>query len=67
MRTKPGFKQDSKTPRKNRPTARVENLVAEPVAARVAPHRTKLTAMYLPVGNFCIKRLVGYCAIRYPM
>jgi hypothetical protein len=67
IRTKPGVKQDSKTPRKNRPTASVENLVADLVAARVAPHRMKLTARYFPVGNFCIKRFVGYWAIKYPM
>ena len=60
IKTKPGFKQDSKIPRKNRPTASVENLVADPVAARVAPQSIKLIARYLPVGNFCIKMLVGY-------
>jgi hypothetical protein len=65
--TNPGFKQDSKTPRKNRPTASVAKLVAEPVAASVAPQRMKLIARYFPVGNFCIRILVGYCAIKYPI
>jgi hypothetical protein len=67
IRTKPGFKQDSKTPRKNRPVASVAKLVADPVAARVTPHKMKLIARYFPVGNFCIKMLVGYWAIKYPM
>lgn len=67
IRTKPGFKQDSKTPRKNLPVASVAKLVADPVAASVTPQRMKLIARYFPVGNFCIKMLVGYWAMRYPM
>ena len=67
IRTKPGFKHDSKTPRKNRPIASVAKLVADPVAASVAPHSMKLIAMYFPVGNLCIKMFVGYWATRYPI
>jgi hypothetical protein len=67
MRTKPGFKHDSKTPKKNRPVASVAKLVAEPVAARVIPHKMKLIARYFPVGNFCINKFVGYWATKYPI
>jgi hypothetical protein len=67
IKTNPGFKQDSKTPRKNLPVASVAKLVADPVAASVIPHSIKLTAMYFPVGNRCIRMLVGYWATRYPM
>ena len=67
IKTNPGFKHDSKTPRKNLPVASVAKLVADPVAASVIPHRTKLIAMYFPVGNLCIRMFVGYWAMRYPM
>src|ERR1700712_5625236 len=67
MRTKPGLRQDSKTPRKNRAAMNGLKLVQEPMAVKTTPQRTRLTVMYLPVGNRCIRMFVGYCATRYPM
>lgn len=60
MRMNPGFKQDSKTPRRNLTAANEPNEVHAPVQVRVIPHRTKLTEMYRPVGHLCIKMFVGY-------
>jgi hypothetical protein len=37
IKTKPGFKHDSKTPKKNRAAANEEKFVALPVAARTTP------------------------------
>jgi hypothetical protein len=40
IKTKPGFTHDSKTPMKKRAAASVENFVADPEAASVAPRTT---------------------------
>jgi hypothetical protein len=46
IRTKPGLRQDSKTPKKNRAGARVAKLLALPVAASVIPLRNCQLRLY---------------------
>jgi hypothetical protein len=50
MRTKPGFRHDSNTPKKNRAAAKVENFVALPVAANTAPARASSLEMKLKIS-----------------
>jgi hypothetical protein len=80
IKTKPGLRQDSNIPRKKRAAASELKVLAEPVAARVAPisqldhralnregdipQRTKLMVRYFPIGYRCMRRLVGYWATR---
>jgi hypothetical protein len=61
-----GEMQVSKAPKKNRHTDKPAKELVAAVHVVATPHKRIITPKYLPIGSFCIRIELGYCAKRYP-
>jgi hypothetical protein len=64
MTVKIGERHVSKAPKKKRQVAKVANEFVAAMHVVTVPQSSTITPKYFPIGSFCMRTELGYCATR---